>query len=75
MNVEKKNNNTNIPKIDYLDDESIQVACGEDLFVEICENAIKYWLESHEEEIMEKIVDGYNLQPKKKKAKVTKDIK
>lgn len=78
MNIEKKSN-TNTAKIeeksDFFDDSDLQFLCGEDLFQELCETSIKYWLETHQEEIMEKIVDGYNLQPRKKKSKVTKDIK
>lgn len=45
---------------------------GEDLFRELCHTAISSWVESNTDEIMAQIVENYNLQPKKKKAKITK---
>lgn len=64
------------PQIEVIDSEEGKeteggVFCGEELFVEICENAIKHWIEMHNDEIMDRVVNNYNLQPKTKKQKVT----
>lgn len=41
----------------------------ENVYKEIAYYSIQRWLELHEEDITQKIIEGYTLQPKKKKQK------
>lgn len=64
-----------------IDDDSMEeesrirkVICGEDLFRDLLEAAISSWIDRNSDEIMDRVVENYNLQPKKKKAKVSKPL-
>lgn len=50
-------------------DEEQEVVCGESLFISICEAAVQKFLEEHGEVIIERLLNNYHLQPKKKQKK------
>lgn len=58
--------------ISVEEDSRNGIHCPEIFFRQLCNAAINNWLDINTDEIMEKIVENYNLQPKKKKAKITK---
>jgi len=46
--------------------EAADVICGEELFTSICEAAIQAWIQEHAEELTEKLLGNFTLNPKKK---------
>lgn len=56
-----------------MDEESPRkVICGEDLFRDLFAAAFQQWLDNNADEIMDRIAENHVLQPRKKKAKVSK---
>lgn len=49
--------------------EAGDVICGEELFISICETAIQVWIDEHAEELTEKLLQNFTLNPKKKQKK------
>ncbi|QMW69005.1 hypothetical protein [Crucivirus-513] len=56
-------------EISKTQSEKEDVIVGEDLFVSICETAIQVWIQEHAEELTEKLLSNYVLNPKKKQKK------
>lgn len=57
-------------EISKTQSEREEVLCGEELFVSICETAIQVWIQEHAEELTEKLLSNYVLNPKKKQKKL-----